>query len=114
MTEKQKLSNIELAKKLTDANVDIKKIEKVLNDVSAFNYKADELYEELSKNTDYALYISLAKLAKKMNGNRQFRELNYFQKRKVLVMIKEAIKAYIAKELTNKVFGEDDEKRTKK
>jgi hypothetical protein len=110
MTEKQKLSNIELAKKLTDANKDLEEIGEVLEDVSAFHYKSDEIYEVLRKKTDYVPYIFFVKTAKKMNGNRQFRELNYFQKRKVLLMIKEAITMYISKELIDKTLGDNNEK----
>ena len=104
-------NNIDFAKKLKDANSDIDKINEILDDTSLFHHKADDLYNELSKNTDYAPYIFAAKTAKGMIGNIPFRDLKHYQKRNVFAMIREAITTYIAKELTDKIRGDENGER---
>ena len=63
---------IDKAKKIKDANDDIKKIDDILNDSTSFHHKADNLYEELVKNLDYSKYIMAAKIAKGMAGKIPF------------------------------------------
>ena len=104
-------NNIDFAKKLKDANSDIDKINEILDDTSLFHHKADDLYNELSKNTDYEPYIFAAKTAKGMIGNIPFRDLKHYQKRNVFAMIREAITTYIAKELTDKIRGDENGER---
>lgn len=113
MTENKEnqFNKIDFAKKIRDANSDISKINEVLADMSAFHHKADDLYNELSKNLDYSPYIVSAKIAKGMMGNILFRDLKYYQKRNVFTMIREAITAYVAKELTDKIRGEENDER---
>ena len=93
---------VDKAKKLQDANNDIEKIDEMLSDTPTFHHKADSLYEELIKNSDYSKYIIAAKIAKCMMGNLQFKQLPFLQKRNVFVMIRESISAYILNELAEK------------
>lgn len=93
---------IDKAKKIKDANDDIKKIDDILNDSASFHHKADTLYEELVKNLDYSKYIMAAKIAKGMSGKIPFKQLPFLQKRNVFAMIRESISAYILNELTEK------------
>lgn len=93
---------IDKAKKIKDANDDIKKIDDILNDSTSFHHKADSLYDELVKNLDYSKYIMAAKIAKGMAGKIPFKQLPFLQKRNVFVMIRESISAYILNELTEK------------
>ena len=93
---------IDKAKKIKDANDDIKKIDDILNDSTSFHHKADNLYEELVKNLDYSKYIMAAKIAKGMAGKIPFKQLPFLQKRNVFAMIRESISAYILNELTEK------------
>ena len=113
MTENKEnqLNKIDFAKKIRDANSDISKINEVLADMSAFHHKADDLYNELSKNLDYSPYIVSAKIAKGMMGNKSFKQLSHQDKRNVFVMMREAITAYIAKELTDKIRGDENGER---
>ena len=93
---------VDKAKKIKDANDDIKKIDDILNDSTSFHHKADNLYEELVKNLDYSKYIMAAKIAKGMAGKIPFKQLPFLQKRNVFIMIRESISAYILNELTEK------------
>lgn len=113
MTENKgtQFNNIDFAKKMKEANSDIEKINEILDDTSLFHHKADDLYNELSKNFDYATYIFAAKSAKGMLGNIPFRDLKHYQKRNVFAMIREAITTYIAKELTDKIRGDENGER---
>ena len=70
---------IDKAKKIKDANDDIKKIDDILNDSTSFHHKADNLYEELVKNLDYSKYIMAAKIAKGMAGKIPFKQLPFLQ-----------------------------------
>ena len=93
---------IDKAKKIKDANDDIKKIDDILNDSTSFHHNADSLYDELVKNLDYSKYIMAAKIAKGMAGKIPFKQLPFLQKRNVFAMIRESISAYILNELTEK------------
>ena len=64
--------------------------------------QADSLYDKISRNMDYAPFIVKAKAASRMGGNIPFKQLPYQSKRNALIMIRDAIKAYIAEELTKK------------
>ena len=109
--KKTQLNNIDLVKKMNDAQSDINKINEILADVTYFRHKADDLFDELNKNLDYSPYIVSAKIAKGMMGNILFRDLKYYQKRNVFTMIREAITAYVAKELTDKIRGDENGER---
>lgn len=86
--------DLEKLKKLADANNDIGKINDLLNDMSQFNRKANSLFENIDKNSDYKKYIIVLKSAKGMNGNLQFKELPFIEKIRVFQMLREAITAY--------------------
>lgn len=105
------LNNIDLVKKMNDAQSDINKINEILADVTYFRHKADDLFDELNKNLDYSPYIVSAKIAKGMMGNKSFKQLSHQDKRNVFVMMREAITAYIAKELTDKIRGDENGER---
>ena len=115
MTENKEtqFNKIDFAKKMKDANSDIDKINEILADISTFHHKADDLYNELSKNFDYAPYIFKVKAVKGMLGNIPFRDLKHYQKRNVFAMIREAIETYIAKELIDKMCGDENGKANK-
>ena len=105
------LNNIDLVKKMNDAQSDINKINEILADVTYFRHKADDLFNELNTNLDYSPYIVSAKIAKGMMGNKSFKQLSHQDKRNVFVMMREAITAYIAKELTDKIRGDENGER---
>ena len=105
------LNNIDLVKKMNDAQSDINKINEILADVTYFRHKADDLFDELNKNLDYYPYIASAKMAKGMMGNKSFKQLSHQDKRNVFVMMREAITAYVAKELTDKIRGDENGER---
>ena len=93
---------LDKTKKIKDAEDDIKKIEDLLSDSSLFRHQADLLYDRISKNIDYAPFIAAGKAASKMVGNIPFKQLPYQPKRKALIMIRDAIKAYIVAEIAKK------------
>ena len=99
--EQKTTSKIHKAKKIKDAEDTIEKINELLSDSSLFRHQADSLYDKISRNMDYALFIATAKVASGMSGNIPFKQLPYLLKRNALVMIRDAIKAYVAKELAN-------------
>lgn len=96
------LHTVDKAKKIKDAQDTIDKISELLSNQDLFKYRADSLYDKISKNMDYASFIAIAKLASGMGGNIPFRQLPYLPKRNALIMIQNAIKAYIAKEIDDK------------
>ncbi len=97
--EKNKLfDKIKTVREIADAEKDIRKIESVLND-SQFNSKSIKLYDELDEIGDYKTYIAILKTKRGLAGKQSFGSLSYLQRRNVLIMIKDAIKLYIAKEL---------------
>ena len=95
-------SKIDKAKKIKDAEDTIQKIEDLLADSNLFRHQADSLYDKISRNMDYAPFIVKAKAASRMGGNIPFKQLPYQPKRNALIMIRDAIKVYIAEELTKK------------
>lgn len=105
------LHNIDFVKKMKDAESDIDKINEILANVTLFRHKADDLFDELNKNLDYSQYIISAKIAKGMMGNKSFKQLSHQNKRNVFLMIREAITTYIAKELTDKIRGDENDQR---
>ena len=94
-------SAVEKIKKIKDAEDIIRKIEDLLADSNLFRHQADSLYDKISRNMDYAPFIAIAKKSSGMSGNIPFKQLPYLPKRNALVMIRDAIKAYVAKELTD-------------
>ena len=98
---KESYEAIDKAKKIKDAEEMIKKIDELLSDSSLFRHQADSLYDKISKNIDYAPFIATAKAASGMGGNIPFKELLYKPKRMALMMIRDAIKAYVAKTIVD-------------
>ena len=90
------------AKKIKDAEGAIGQINDILSDSSLFRRKADSLYDEIIKNIDYAPFIVTAKAASGMGGKIPFKQLPYLPKRNALIMIRDAIKAYIVAEIAKK------------
>lgn len=94
-------SKIGKAKKIKEAEDTIRKINELLADIGLFRCQADSLYDKISRNMDYAPFIATAKIASKICGNIPFKQLPYQPKRNALIVMREAIKAYIAKEFTD-------------
>ena len=94
-------SKIDKAKKIKDAEDIVRKIDDLLADSNLFRHQADSLYDKISRNMDYAPFIATAKAASGMGGNIPFKQLLYKYKRMAFVMIRDAIRAYMAKELTD-------------
>ena len=92
-------SAVEKIKKIKDAEDIIRKIEDLLADSNLFRHQADSLYDKISRNMDYAPFIAIAKKSSGMSGNIPFKQLPYLLKRNALVMIRDAIKAYIMAEI---------------
>lgn len=88
--------------KIIDATNDINEINTALSDVNYFHDNANNIYEKINNNKDYALYIELMKSKLKMNGKNQFKVLDYRFKREVFKMFIVSIKLYISKEITEK------------
>ena len=103
-----KQEDIKKAKKILDANDDIRKIEEILHDSTLFHRKADHLYDELSRNIDYLPYIELGKAANRMNGDIPFKNLSYKYKLNVFRMIRNAVLEYIAYETCKKEESENE------
>lgn len=92
------MTDIEKIKKLADAQKDIDRINEVLSASShSFHKRANLLYEDIEKNSDYLPYIAIAKVGKRMTGNIPFSQLEFIPKRNALIMIRDAIKAYQVK-----------------
>ncbi|MBQ2876240.1 MAG: hypothetical protein IJE25_04460 [Clostridia bacterium] len=94
-------SKIDKAKKIKDAEDTIQKINELLADSGLFRRQADSLYDKISKNMDCAPFIATAKAASGMGGNIPFTQLPYQPKRNALVMIRDAIKVYVAKTIVD-------------
>lgn len=92
-------SAVEKIKKIKDAEDIIRKIEDLLADSNLFRHQVDSLYDKISRNMDYAPFIAIAKKSSGMSGNIPFKQLPYLPKRNALVMIRDAIKAYIMAEI---------------
>lgn len=88
--------DLEKLKKISDADADIRKIDEVLQDMSAFHKKANYVFENIDKKIEYKKYIVALKTAKGMHENLQFRELPFARKIKVFQMLREAITVYKA------------------
>ena len=93
---------IDKAKKIKDAEDTIEKINVLLSNVGLFRHQADSLYDKISRNIDYAPFIASAKVATRMVGNIPFSQLPFQPKRNALIMIRDAIKAYILAEIAKK------------
>ena len=96
------LHTVDKAKKIKDAEDTVRKIDELLHNSKLFNRYADQLHDEISKNAEYAPFIRAAKKAKGMSGNIQFKDLPYKHKFNALIMIRDAIKAYIVAEIAKK------------
>ena len=88
--------DLENLKKLSDADEDIRQINELLQDMSAFRKRANSLFEKIDNNIEYKQYIVILKTAKKMNGNLPFKELKFAIKIQVFQMLREAITLYKA------------------
>lgn len=86
-------------KKIIDAQRDIDEINNVLNDIDYFHIKSDEIYERINSNKEYTIYIKIMKNKFNMNGNNQFKILDYRFKREVFKMFVASINLYITKEI---------------
>ena len=95
-------SKIDKSKKIKDAEDTVQKIDDLLADSNLFRHQADSLYDKISRNMDYAPFIATAKAASGMGGNIPFKQLLYKYKRMALIMIRDAISAYIAKTIADK------------
>ena len=98
---KESYEAIDKAKKIKDAEDTIQNINELLADSALFRHQADSLYDKISKNFDYAPFIATAKAASGMGGNIPFKQLPYQPKRNALVMIRDAIKVYVAKTIVD-------------
>ena len=98
---KESYEAIDKAKKIKDAEDTIQNINELLADSALFRRQADSLYDKISKNFDYAPFIATAKAASGMGGNIPFKQLPYQPKRNALVMIRDAIKVYVAKTIVD-------------
>lgn len=90
---------IESVKKIHDAQTDIEELDIILKTYNDFHHCANDLFNRLNKNIDYQKYVLLLKVTKGMAGNKQFYELSYIQKVRVLKMYKEAISLALAEYL---------------
>lgn len=95
-------SAVEKIKKIKDAEDIVRKIEDLLADSNLFRHQADSLYDKISRNMDYAPFIAIAKKSSGMSGNIPFKQLPYLPKRNALVVIRDAIKAFIVAEIAKK------------
>ena len=95
-------SKIDKAKKIKDAEDTIQKINELLADSGLFRRQADSLYDKISRNADYFLYIEAAKNREGIKGNIPFVRLDYLPKRNALIVIRDAIKAFIVAEIAKK------------
>lgn len=93
---------VDKAKEIKEAEDTIEKIDELLSDSSLFRHQADSLYDKILKNMDYAPFIATAKVASGMSGKIPFKQLPYLPKRNALIMIRDAIKAYIVAEIAKK------------
>ena len=96
------LHTVDKAKKIKDAEDTVRKIDELLHNSKLFKRYADQLHDEISKNAEYAPFIRDAKKARGMSGNIQFKDLPYKPKFNALMMIRDAIRAYIVAEFAKK------------
>ena len=96
------LHTVDKAKKIKDAEDTVRKIDELLHNSKLFNRYADQLHDEISKNAEYAPFIRAAKKARGMSGNIQFKDLPYKHKFNALMMIRDAIRAYMVAEIAKK------------
>ena len=94
-------SKVDKAKKIRDAEDTVQKINELLADSGLFRRQADSLYDKISRNMDYAPFIATAKAASGMVGNIPFKQLPYQPKRNALIVIRDAIKVYVAKTIVD-------------
>ena len=96
------LHTVDKAKKIKDAEDTVRKIDELLHNSKLFNRYADQLHDEISKNAEYAPFIRATKKARGMSGNIQFKDLPYKHKFNALMMIRDAIRAYMVAEIAKK------------
>ena len=96
------LHTVDKAKKIKDAEDTVCKIDELLHNSKLFNRYADQLHDEISKNAEYAPFIRATKKARGMSGNIQFKDLPYKHKFNALMMIRDAIRAYMVAEFAKK------------
>ena len=94
---KESYKAIDKAKKIKDAKDIIQNINELLADSALFRRQANSLYDKISRNIEYRLYIEDAKQKKGIKGNIPFARLDYLPKRNALIVIRDAIKVYVAK-----------------
>lgn len=107
--DKDKLNDLDFAeadykfldkiKKIIEAQKDIDEINNALNDIDYFHIKSDEIYEKISNNKDYTIYIKIMKNKFNMNGNNHFKVLSYRFKREIFKLFVASINLYITKEI---------------
>jgi len=90
-------------KKLLDALKDIDELNKALNDRKYFHNNLIKIYNKISNNSDYVIYIEALKIRFKMSGNKHFLVLNYNNKREIFKLFKTSIEMFIEKEVLEEI-----------
>ena len=92
--------DIEKIKKIEDAKKDLDKLDEILSDSTKFRQQSNKVYDDITHKLEYEFYIAAARLKYKLaNGNMRFKDIpNYWARRKIIGVLREAVSAYIAVE----------------
>lgn len=87
----------EKVEKLFKATKDLNEVQDIISNFGFSKYQAaSKFVEKCSKDKDYAPLIRVNKTISKLNGNLTFLQLDPLNKRRVLKLIEDSIKEYIA------------------
>ncbi|MBQ4443685.1 MAG: hypothetical protein II896_03355 [Clostridia bacterium] len=97
--------DIKTIKDLKDAKDDLNKMDEILNDTNKFRAHSNKVYHEIADKIEYLPFIAVERAKYKLHyGDIPFENVtNYWARRKIITMLRQAVLAYIEVETGKKV-----------
>lgn len=96
--------NIEISKKIIDAQNDINELTDVLNSIESLKQNGVDVFNRIFNKLDYKPYIFILSNKYGLRGNLSFEQLDFKKKIEVLKMLRDSICCYVKKEIGEEVL----------
>lgn len=96
--------NIEISKKIIDAQNDINELIDVLNSNESLKQIGIDVFNHIFNKLDYKVYIFILTNKYGLRGNLSFEQLDFKMKIEVLKMLRDSVCAYVKKEIGGEVL----------
>lgn len=106
--------NIDKIKKAKEVQEDILKLNKIINTRSLLLTEGNDIVNKLNSKLEYLPYISILKVKYGIGGKVPFEKLTFDNKIKALQVLREALYAFVEKELGEELYSLIKENKTLK